>query len=94
MSETKKLITSLDEKVELLLKHIKEQQANLESKKRECEELSKTVATKESKIKELEAENARLKSTPSESNQDSDDMKVRISELVQEIDKCISLLKV
>ncbi|MCB9224305.1 MAG: hypothetical protein R2780_08935 [Crocinitomicaceae bacterium] len=94
MSDTKKLIASLDEKVELLLNKIKEEQAFLATKKQELEELKKDLTAKESQIVQLKAENESLKNAPVQNNDDSEEMKARISELVREIDNCISLLKV
>lgn len=94
MSDTKKLIASLDDKVEQLLKHIKSQQQILEDKKSEVETLAKRLADKESELKLLKDENEALKNAPKEQKDDSAEMKVRISELVKEIDECISLLKV
>ena len=94
MSDTKNLIASLDEKVELLLKKIKEEQAVLADKKKEVDELTKKLSDTENQITKLRAENEELKNTPVQSNDDSEDMKARIGELVREIDKCISLIKV
>lgn len=94
MSETKKLIASLDQKVEQLLSNIKEQQATLDKKQGEVDELNKKASDNELKVQELKAKNDSLKSNPAESNEDSEEMKVKISELVKEIDNCISLLKV
>lgn len=94
MSDTKNLIASLDEKVELLLKKIKEEQAVLADKKKEVDELTKKLSDTENQITKLRAENEELKNTPVQSNDDSENMKARIGELVREIDKCISLIKV
>lgn len=94
MSETKKLIASLDQKVEQLLSNISKQQATLEKKQSEVDELNKKVSDNELMVQELKAKNDSLKSNPATSNGDSEDMKVKISELVKEIDNCISLLKV
>lgn len=94
MSETKKLIAELDEKVEQLLSKVKKQQVVLEQKLQEVEELNAKLTQNESRIKALTSENEVLKSAPLENKEDSDEMKARISELVKEIDNCISLLKV
>jgi uncharacterized coiled-coil DUF342 family protein len=94
MSDTKKLIEELDNKVDLLLNKIGERQTNLDSNKQELDELSKKLSDNETEIKKLMAENETLKSVPGDSSQDSENMKVKISELVKEIDNCISLLKV
>lgn len=95
MSETKQLIASLDQKVEQLLKTIKASQTELEQQKKEVERLKTEVSAKESEIKALKADNESLKANAGvESKEDTEAMKVRIGELVNEIDNCISLLKV
>lgn len=94
MSDTKQLIHTLDQKVEQLLLNIKEQKSALAAKTDEVNALNDKLTASESEIKKLQSENEALKNTPVESSNDSEDMKVRINELVKEIDDCISLLKV
>lgn len=94
MSETKKLIAELDQKVEQLLKNVREQHDKLESKKNKVVELKEQLAEQESEINALKTENKTLKEAPVTTENDSEEMKAKIGELVREIDKCISLLKV
>ncbi len=99
MADTKELISSLDSKIGLLIEKVKTCSAALQAKNREVEQLKKQVTVLENQTVELRSENQQLKSAPVFKEEvlaveeDTEETKVRISELVKEIDTCISMLK-
>jgi len=94
MSNTKQLIASLDKKVESLLSKLNEEKSLLTNKEAEIAGLSKQLEEKDNLMKQLQEQNAARENVPTSAPDNSEEMKVKISELVREIDKCISLLKV
>jgi regulator of replication initiation timing len=100
MSETKKLISALDVKVGLLLEKMKKTSAALQTKTAEAESLKKQMLQLEEQVASLRSENQELRSMPATTAvaepvaENSEETKARISELVKEIDTCISMLKV
>jgi len=100
MSETKKLISTLEVKVGLLLEKMQKTSAALQMKTAEAESLKKQTVQLEEKVASLRSENQELRSMPTTTvveapvAENSEDTKARISELVKEIDTCISMLKV
>ena len=94
MSNTKQLIASLDKKVESLLSKLNEEKSLIAKKNAEILGLNKQLEEKDNVMKTLQEESAARENVPTGTPENSDEMKVKISELVREIDKCISLLKV
>ncbi len=98
MSESKQLVTDLDKKVDQLLSNLKEAKASNETKDQEISSLKDSIAEQNNLVKELQEKSKAVESTEefqtdtSEGN--SEEVKVKINELVKEIDNCISLLKV
>ena len=97
MSETKTLISELDQKVSGLLERVQHlHQENL-SNKWKIETLEADLQVKANECDHLKNENELLKqqeSTNSEVVKDQEELKGKIGEMVKEIDRCISLLKV
>ncbi len=92
MSETKELLEKLDLKVSHLLSKLKETNEELNTKNQEIEHLKSQLIAKNDVVTRLEKENVELKSTEPSENQE--ELKFKIGEMVKEIDRCISLLKV
>lgn len=92
MSETKELLAQLDNRVSKLLSDLKVQITLSNEKSAEIESLKNELEKKEATIVRLEKEQAALKEVkPAE---DQQEIKSKIGEMVREIDRCISLLKV
>jgi len=98
MSETKQLVADLDKKVDQLLSNLQDAKTSVVGKDQELTELKKQLTEKDQLIQQLEGQKKELESNPPvqtvESENNSEEIKVRINELVKEIDNCISLLKV
>ena len=92
MSETKGLLEELDGKVSQLLLNIKGLKANSAEKDQAIESLKSELQEKNQMISSLNQERDELKKVSSGANQD--ELKDKIVEMVKEIDRCISLLKV
>ncbi|MFT4601508.1 MAG: chromosome segregation ATPase [Arenicella sp.] len=94
MSDTKTLITSLDQKVDTLVSKLEQEKSAMAKKQEEINELNQRISAHQAEVSQLKGENEDLKNKPQESTDNSEDLKVKIDGLVREIDKCISLLKV
>lgn len=96
MSETQQLISKLDNKVDSLINKITDLNLSNESQQGEIENLNKLLSEKDSSLERLKSEHTKEKESAvaSSNEKDSTDIKIRINELVREIDNCISLLKV
>lgn len=94
MSDLSLTITGLKSKVEKLIHlHEKQEQACIKLF-HEKQELLKRIEEYKNTINKLEGKNKVLKlaKTFAEINENSSDVKIKINELVREIDKCIALL--
>ncbi|MFT5821821.1 MAG: putative phage infection (PIP) family protein YhgE [Crocinitomix sp.] len=92
MSETKKLLEELDGKVTGLLSNLRESKASSLKLNQEIEALKSELTKKNDALELLSKENETLKNELPKENQE--DLKIKIGEMVKEIDRCISLLKV
>ncbi|MDG1913592.1 MAG: hypothetical protein P8I55_03275 [Crocinitomix sp.] len=92
MSETKKLLEELDGKVMGLLSNLSESKLDSLKRNQEIADLKNELAKKKEAFDLLAKENEALKVERPKENQD--DLKIKIGEMVKEIDRCISLLKV
>jgi hypothetical protein len=92
MSETKKLLEELDGKVTGLLSNLSESKANSLKLNQEIANLKSELTKKSEAFDLLTKENEALRNERPKENQE--DLKVKIGEMVKEIDRCISLLKV
>ncbi len=92
MSETKGLLGELDGKVSKLLSNLKELNDVSNKKSQEIVDLKNELKKKSDSFDLLEKENEALKKEVPNENQE--ELKVKIGEMVKEIDRCISLLKV
>ncbi len=92
MSTTKELLEKLDGKVVNLLSKVKEAKAAEEKKAIEVDSLKNQLAAQEKELEAVKAENEKLKNA--DNGEEKEEIKFKISEMVKEIDKCISLLKV
>lgn len=95
MNDLKAPIDTLKEKVELLITSHGEIQSRIQAIEAENEGLKQQVAIKDQLIKEHEEKNnLPILAPPISSNNDSgnEELKLTITNLVQEIDACIALL--
>ena len=94
MSDTKNLIDQIDSKVDKLLNRLQSADETIQSKTAEIAGLNDKLKLAENQIDNMKAEMKEIReSVPKESSPDTEGLKVRISELVKEIDDCILLLK-
>lgn len=92
MSKTQELLGLLEDKVTNLLVEFNELKVSVNEKTREIERLRDQLSSRDEALEQLTVENEKLKS--SNSSKENEDIKLKIGEMVKEIDKCISLLKV
>lgn len=92
MSDTKVLIEELDTKVNLLIAKLGEVSEGSMKKDQVIAELQSDLAMKEGDIVRMNEELVELKTVKPDTEQEN--LKVKIGEMVKEIDNCISLLKV
>lgn len=92
MSTTKELLVQLESKVTGLLTKFNEAQVSLAEKTSQIELLNNQLEARGKEMELLKMENEKLKNV--QSSEEKEDIKVKIGEMVKEIDKCISLLKV
>ena len=94
MKNLSHIVTSLHSKVEKLVHLHKKLQEDYESLAKENTDLIKIIEQQKINTNKLEEKNKviKLAKTLSETNENSLDIKLKINELVREIDKCIALL--
>lgn len=93
MSDTSKLVTDINNKVRKLISiqnSLKEQDSELKNKQ---EELKQIIEKQNKVIEQLKDKNRNLKIAKSvKQAEGNSDVKIRINELVREIDQCIEIL--
>ncbi|MBK7128333.1 MAG: hypothetical protein IPM74_12115 [Crocinitomicaceae bacterium] len=95
MSDTKELIEQLNVRVDKLIQRIAESNALSAKKDAEIVSLTEQLRQKDQAVADLSAELTSLKDERNNTVKlENDQLKVRINEMVREIDECISLLKV
>jgi len=93
MKDANLIISGLEEKVRNLINEYNSLKIKHKELTQKEVELNKTIEHYKTIIKELEEKNRMLTITRSiESYNDSGEVKLKITELVREIDKCIGLL--
>ena len=95
MSDTKQLINSLDQKVDQLLAKLKQEGEATLKKDEEIRGLKSKISEQSEALEQLKIElESKNKIEVSSDAEDTGAAKQKIDELVNEIDKCISLIKV
>ena len=94
MSDLKSIAVSLEGKIEKLVdlhRHTKKELSVLQNQNTN---LNQTIAQQKQSIKELEDKSKVLKLSKSLSttNENTTELKLKINELIREVDKCIALL--
>ncbi|HEY4797444.1 MAG TPA: hypothetical protein VII99_00060 [Bacteroidia bacterium] len=94
MSDLKSVAASLENKIEKLValhQRTRKELAALETKNNN---LNQTISQQQQSIKELEEKTKILKLSKSlsTSNENTTELKLKINELIREVDKCIALL--
>ena len=93
MNDLKSLVTSLEKKVEKLVDLHHHSSKELTSLKQNNHELKQTIEQQKQSIKDLEEKHKVLKLSKSiGNNENTHELKLKINELVREIDKCTALL--
>ena len=94
IDSNKDLVTSLEQKVDLLLKRFKGLQEDVRMLKDENQKLVDQLEIASSNYQEVKAkyDNLKLAKTLELSHGDGHDAKLKINQMVREIDKCIALL--
>jgi len=92
MAESKELLEELDGKVTDLLSKFKRLSELSIEQNQEIIDLKLRLQAKETTLDQLKAENEVLKQAAPKEDQEA--LKFKIGEMVKEIDRCISLLKV
>lgn len=93
MKDKRVLITGIEYKVRKLIDQYNKQKQNQEELIEENNKLNKEIKEKNIFVEDLKQEIQKIKLAKSlESNEGSNDAKMKINELVREIDKCIGIL--
>lgn len=94
MSDVKSLISSLERKIEKLIDLHRHSTKEISALKQNNNEYKKTIEEQKQTIRELEEKNKILKLSKSisGSNENTQEIKSKINELIREIDKCSALL--
>lgn len=93
MKDLEHLVSGIDYKIHQLIEKHKDLEANIEILRREKEELSKDIRQQVETIDNLERKIKILNITKSiDTGKGASEAKLKINELVREIDKCIGLL--
>lgn len=94
MSDLKSIASSLENKIEKLVDLHHRTKKELSGLKSENTHLNQTIDQQKKAIKDLEEKGKVLKLSKSLSttNENTTELKLKINELIREVDKCISLL--
>jgi phenylalanyl-tRNA synthetase alpha subunit len=92
MSSFSEDFLSLGQNVRRLIQKKKESEEALNNTRRELEELKKKSVEQEMEIEELIEKNKILRIAGGSSEGDSREVKLKINEIVREVDKCIAQL--
>jgi len=94
MSDIKSVASTIEAKIGKLVDLHHRTKKELSTLKTENKQLIKTVDQQKKAIKELDDKGKILKITKSlsNSNENKTELKLKINELIREVDKCISLL--
>lgn len=94
MSDVKFWVSNLERKVEKLINLHRQMFKELSVLKQNNNELKKTIEEQKQTIKELEEKNKilRLSKLTSVNHENTHELKLKINELIREIDKCTALL--
>jgi len=93
MSDLKSVVASLEGKIEKLLDLHHRTKKELFALQNQNTNLNQTISQQKQSIKELEDKSKVLKLSKSIStNENTTELKLKINELIREVDKCIALL--
>ncbi|MBI4945995.1 MAG: hypothetical protein HY840_06300 [Bacteroidetes bacterium] len=94
MSDLKSIVVSLEGKIEKLVDLHHRTKKELSALKTQSNHLTQTIDQQKQTIKELEEKSKilRLSKSLSTTNENTYELKLKINELIREVDKCISLL--
>jgi len=94
MSDIKSLVTNLEKKIEKLVDLHRHTSKELSTFKQNNHELKQTIEQNKQTIKDLEEKHKVLKLSKliTGNNENTHELKLKINELIREVDKCTSLL--
>ena len=94
MSDLKSIVASLESKLEKLVDLHHKTKKELSSLQTQHTHLTQTIDQQKHSIKELEEKGKviKLSKSLSTTNENTTELKLKINELIREVDKCISLL--
>jgi chromosome segregation ATPase len=94
MNSLNNAVIDVESKVEKLLKKFKKSEEEKSKLEMEMEALKKQLNQQKEVVEELKAKNTLIKLAKSlnDTNEKSSDVKLKINQLVREIDRCIALL--
>ena len=94
MSDLKSIASSLENKIEKLVDLHHKTKKELSALKTQNTQLNQTIDQQKHAIKDLEEKGKviRLSKSLSTTNENTTELKLKINELIREVDKCISLL--
>jgi hypothetical protein len=93
MQDTETILSGIEFKIRNLLNLQNKLKADNKELKIENGELRKNIEIQSNKLKELEEKNRILRiSKTLDTSKDSKDLRLKINEIVREVDKCVSLL--
>lgn len=94
MNDIKSIVTSLESKIEKLVDLHRQTKKELSVLQTQNNHLNQTIAQQKQTIKGLEDKHKVLKLSKSlsENNENTHELKLKVNELIREVDKCIALL--
>lgn len=94
MSGLKSAVTSLETKLEKLVDLHRKTRKEVQALQLQNEQLSEALAQQKQTIKDLEDQSKvlRISKTITNNKENTTELKLKINELIREVDKCIALL--
>lgn len=94
MSGLKSAVTSLETKLEKLVDLHRKTRKEVQALQLQNEQLSQALAQQKQTIKDLEDQSKvlRISKTITNNKENTTELKLKINELIREVDKCIALL--
>lgn len=92
MTNFSETLVAIESKLKQLIRQKKELKAELDETKGRLEELENNLATRSKELEELKEKNKILRIAGNNGESDNREIKLKINEIVREVDKCIAQL--
>lgn len=92
MTNFSETLVAIESKLKQLIRQKKEVKAELDETKGRLEELENNLATRSKELEELKEKNKILRIAGNNGESDNREIKLKINEIVREVDKCIAQL--